>query len=402
MGYTNTTSNYHLPQYVADDRPSYLGDWNEAMGIIDTGMQENKNSNASTSTAVTNLTERVNGMDEDVQQALSDAQEAVTGLANVYTKTESDARYERKAEGNDLVVIGDSISLGTGTTNPATDAWPLKFAAARSLTLHNYSQNNAGFQAAGTGSPARNFPQQVQAAIEDPSFDNADVSMVIVAGGVNDNQYVSSVESAVTSTLQAAKTGFPNARVVFIPLLAGKAPLPDLVGGDRSLLIEPLLNGGMAAGVQVIGGAWTWMIGRNSLASDDIHPNTAGSQEFADIINGAVDSGSYYPFYKGGASSPGANVSSLAGIKCVSENGIVTVNGQFQISGNLTANQAIFTLPEWCITEQTQAFTVFYNGEAHLAYKFQGTNNVSIFDAVTKTAEIDCYISAAQWMMGIV
>ena len=41
MGYTNKTSHYELPQYVANDKPSWLGDFNAAMLKIDTVMAAN-------------------------------------------------------------------------------------------------------------------------------------------------------------------------------------------------------------------------------------------------------------------------------------------------------------------------------------------------------------------------
>ena len=31
MGYTNKTSHYELPQYTANDKPSWLGDFNAAL-----------------------------------------------------------------------------------------------------------------------------------------------------------------------------------------------------------------------------------------------------------------------------------------------------------------------------------------------------------------------------------
>ena len=37
MSYTDTTENLGLPIYVASDKPSYLGDWNETMNKLDTG-----------------------------------------------------------------------------------------------------------------------------------------------------------------------------------------------------------------------------------------------------------------------------------------------------------------------------------------------------------------------------
>lgn len=41
MGYTNKTTHYELPQYVATDKPKYLTDFNETMVAIDTQMYTN-------------------------------------------------------------------------------------------------------------------------------------------------------------------------------------------------------------------------------------------------------------------------------------------------------------------------------------------------------------------------
>ena len=35
MSSTNKTPNYGLPQYIDTDKPTFLGDFNDAMGIID-------------------------------------------------------------------------------------------------------------------------------------------------------------------------------------------------------------------------------------------------------------------------------------------------------------------------------------------------------------------------------
>lgn len=401
MGYSNTTTNYKLPQYSADDRPSYLGDWNETMGIIDGGMQSNKQSIADTDVKVTNMQTYVDNAVVGVNKSLETLEQGIESkLTNIYTKDESDSKYISKLNGGHLVVIGDSITLGTGTTNPSTDAWPVLFAASRNMTLHNYAQNNAGFMAAGTGSPARNFPKQVEAAKSDPSFDNADVTLVIVAGGINDNAYVDSVQTAVTSTLDSAKVAFANAKIVFIPLLAGKAPLVGLSGGDRSLLIEPLVNGGLASGVMVVQGAWTWMIGRNAYASDDIHPNTAGAKYYAQIIDGCVEGGSTYANEKSTANSAGSNVQGVENVIVVAENGFINVSGQFRISGDLQQQSKVFTLPSICATSRTVAIPCFYDGQIVFMYQYQGSNDVSVFKHLTKTAENDVYILPVTWPMG--
>lgn len=44
MGATNKTTNYELPQWIGTDKPTFLGDMNDAFLKIDTGMTENKDS----------------------------------------------------------------------------------------------------------------------------------------------------------------------------------------------------------------------------------------------------------------------------------------------------------------------------------------------------------------------
>ena len=59
MAYTNQTTNYHLPQYVGSDKPSYLNDFNGAMNTIDGQMKTNSNgvtANASNIGTLSNLT----------------------------------------------------------------------------------------------------------------------------------------------------------------------------------------------------------------------------------------------------------------------------------------------------------------------------------------------------------
>lgn len=59
MGYTNKTSHYELPQYVANDKPSWLGDFNTAMLKIDTVMANNDATAAAASSAATGAQSQV-------------------------------------------------------------------------------------------------------------------------------------------------------------------------------------------------------------------------------------------------------------------------------------------------------------------------------------------------------
>lgn len=71
MSATNSTPNYDLPQYVATDKPTYLGDFNKAMLDIDTNMKsiDNKASSAESSVATANT---------NASQALENANQAST------------------------------------------------------------------------------------------------------------------------------------------------------------------------------------------------------------------------------------------------------------------------------------------------------------------------------------
>jgi hypothetical protein len=79
MPFTNSTPNYGLPQYIATDKPTYLGDANGAYAAIDTRMKANANAAAANQNSISLLSARVLANEGNI-----DAR---------YTKTESDARY---------------------------------------------------------------------------------------------------------------------------------------------------------------------------------------------------------------------------------------------------------------------------------------------------------------------
>ena len=81
FAHTNATTNYELPQFVGTDKPTWLGDFNEAMADIDAGMHENASDIAS--------------MESDVAAASAAASQAsqdvttLTGTVNTLSSTVS-------------------------------------------------------------------------------------------------------------------------------------------------------------------------------------------------------------------------------------------------------------------------------------------------------------------------
>ena len=128
---TNKTANYELPQFVGTDKPTWLGDFNEAMSDIDAGMHENATAIASmesdvatatqaasqASQDVTTLTGTVNtlsGRVTNVETTANNAQSTANSALNVAnTKVSTNDLF-------DLIYPVGSIYLSVNNTSPST------------------------------------------------------------------------------------------------------------------------------------------------------------------------------------------------------------------------------------------------------------------------------------------
>ena len=66
MSHSMQTTNFDLPLFADNDSPTWLGDFNEAMGTMDTAMAKVSNDSNSQVNAIANLTTRVEGAEEKV------------------------------------------------------------------------------------------------------------------------------------------------------------------------------------------------------------------------------------------------------------------------------------------------------------------------------------------------
>lgn len=169
MSYTNHTTNYNLPQYIGTDKPTYLGDFNTAMGAIDTQMKANADAATaagSTATSASNAigslanlttsdkTSVVNAINE-VQSTAStasaaaatagstalDAKTTADALSRYFTITQNakitptlgnctlgninDMYYALNADGTFGKVYGKIRVTATSSTQPATITFPI-------------------------------------------------------------------------------------------------------------------------------------------------------------------------------------------------------------------------------------------------------------------------------------
>ena len=96
MGSTNKTTGYNLPQWIGTDKPTFLGDLNDAFLKIDEGMTENKGSSTSAiaqaGEAVQNSTlalSKVNSIENTANQANTNANSAITIANSVSDKVDN-------------------------------------------------------------------------------------------------------------------------------------------------------------------------------------------------------------------------------------------------------------------------------------------------------------------------
>lgn len=82
MSSTNKTPNYELPQFVANDVPSWLGDFNQAMSKIDTQMKSNNSKAQSAETNAENANSSATQALETANQANTTANGADTNATN--------------------------------------------------------------------------------------------------------------------------------------------------------------------------------------------------------------------------------------------------------------------------------------------------------------------------------
>ena len=300
MGYSEQTPNYHLPQYIGGDRPSYLGDWNQAMGLIDGAMQENKTNITNAVTNIVNLTQRVENAENDITEVNGKADTAtatanaakadVTELAgNVYNKSQSDSRYKLKYSGYSNAIIGcigDSILAGWSTENPSNiPAWDTYLGASLGFTSQNIYKSaigGAGFSCGTT------FVEQVETlknTIVAAGKNVNDVRLIVVGGGVNDVRNSISHQNVLqgaTNCVNAIGLAFPNAEIHVFPMIIGTK-------GCGSKLLD--LENAVTEGVQKASptylkrtachtGCWTWNYDGNDsgVSADRLHLLAGGEQ----------------------------------------------------------------------------------------------------------------------------
>lgn len=125
MSATNSTPNYGLPQYVADDKPTYLGDFNKAMLDIDSNMKiiDNKATSAegSVATANSNASQALENS-QTAQNTAETAQATATQAQTSATQAQSTAD-SAQATATQAQSTADTANTLAGKINTDINNW---------------------------------------------------------------------------------------------------------------------------------------------------------------------------------------------------------------------------------------------------------------------------------------
>lgn len=113
MGATNHTANYDLPQWIGTDKPTFLGDMNDAFLKIDTQMKANADSATSAVSTAGSAESKASAASQSANQALQAAQTASTNATQALSTANNAASTANSA--HQIATAASSITTPLST-----------------------------------------------------------------------------------------------------------------------------------------------------------------------------------------------------------------------------------------------------------------------------------------------
>lgn len=206
---------------------------------------------------------------------------------------------------HNVVFIGDSYTYGTGCSDHLhgdTKRFSSVLATMLEATEFNYGVGSTGFCDPGSGGQNAPFPTQLDNAYAGmTASQRSSTHLVVIAGGINDfhegaTYTFTQMVNAAASCANKAEYYFPNALVLFVPMLfKGHGANPRLIHFEDAIVAGVNGTYGKHKRCVAIKGAWTWNWGASSnIAGDELHPNDNGHQNIAARIYANIYGGAAY------------------------------------------------------------------------------------------------------------
>lgn len=303
----------------------------------------------------------------DQQQSLA-LGSAVQALNTEIDTTAAELRGEMEGAHKQLrdgyiVCIGDSWNAGVADGNmsgySADNGWGRKLCEFMRMDaatqLKNYAQPGAGFVAPG-GANQRTFGDLIDLAIASVG-DNADkVTHVVVAGGVNDSNYIiagsataTDVQTTVTAFCNKAAINFPHATIYVFPMLwPGHSELrqQDIITRNR------IADGAHAASapVSICRHTPEWLFGRAAYfgsGTQGHHTTLDGLQQVARYMAEWINGGdARYDFWSNQRDTSKTNSINFTWVETTVKNGLLRTHGFGKLNDSFDGNNVpLFSLP---------------------------------------------------------
>ena len=199
MGYTNSTTNYHLPQFIGTDKPSWLGDVNSAMSAIDTQMKVNADDIDSLETRMT-ATETVansastaaTNAGTAATNAQSTADSAATAASNAASAASNAQTTANAAQTAASTADGKAVSAQSTATSALTKA------NANEVAIGNFNLTSFESPSTITTNYGSITSENIQVA------KNSDGSLGKIYGNIKIQNITSATSVAVKATIQTS------------------------------------------------------------------------------------------------------------------------------------------------------------------------------------------------------
>ena len=174
------------------------------------------------------------------------------------------------------------VVFGSSNASPPA-GWVPRLAAKMGAgsRYHNYALGGGGF----TSTPDNNFGTQVQNAISGiDTATRALVTHVFFVDMLNDIRAQNNVEGNAATIFGNARAGFPNARIILLPVVYNESSLNNVIqmALSCSTRTNEAARAGLQHGVEIMWGTWSWFhAGSVEAAETDevgggVHFTTAG------------------------------------------------------------------------------------------------------------------------------
>jgi hypothetical protein len=287
------------------------------------------------------------------------------------------------------------IAVFIGSSNSVQGTWTENFCNLMGYINKNYSIGGGAFTQTG---PSQ-FIAQINNAIADTTYNHAEVKFVFVCDMGNDIRGQADVSSTAPAVFSAARTAYPNARIILLPALWGNAT--DNLNPSRIMSISKrvteAVNAGLLYGVELVDYSWTWHMDSSSWmeATGGVHYNVNGYARIAQFMKQWMITGNAKYDQPARFVTPLTGVSADYSYWTISREGnIATLQGIFEVSGALSIDFDLGQIGYGYWPMDSVYSTVISNGaRAGRAISIYTNGLIRTFSAL----EVGAYHTLASW-----